>query len=84
MDLSQMDTDRYSMGLIQRVLECGQLSDWRLTRDFYGMDRIVSDCQKMRTLDSIALSFVCTISNTKKEDYRCYNFAQSCPTLWNS
>lgn len=84
MDKEQLDVERHSPGLIQRVLEYGTLQDWRLTRDFYGMDRIVADCKRLRTLDPMALSFVCALSNTNKEDYRCYHFRQSNPTLWNS
>ena len=83
-DREQMDVERHSAGLIQRVLERGNLQDWRLTRDFYGMDRIVADCKRLRTLDPMALSFICMLSDTKKEDYRCYQFRQSNPTLWNS
>ena len=78
-----MDAETQSASLIQRVLEYGQLSDWTLTRNYYGLDRIVSDCKKLRTLNPKALSFICAISNTNKQDYRCYNFAQSFPTLWN-
>ena len=84
MDKENMDVERHSAGLIQRVLERGNLQDWRLTRDFYGMDRIVADCKRLRTLDPMALSFICMLSDTNKEDYRCYQFRQSNPTLWNS
>ena len=79
-----MDAERYSASLIQRVLEYGTLQDWRLTRDFYGISRVVAECKKLRTLDPMALSFVCAVSDTNKEDYRCYQFRQSNPTLWNS
>jgi hypothetical protein len=83
-DKERMDLERHSAGLIQRVLEHGTLQDWRLTRDYFGMDRIVADCKSLRTLDPMALSFICAMSDTKKEDYRCYHFRQSTPTLWNS
>ncbi len=83
-DRDHMDTELHSAGLIQRVLEYGTLQDWRLTRDYYGMDRIVADCKSLRTLDPMALSFICAMSNTKKEDYRCYQFRLSTQTLWNS
>ena len=84
MEREKVDAERYSASLIQRVLEYGTLQDWRLTRDYYGMNRIVADCKKLRTLDPMALSFVCAVSDTNKEDYRCYQFRQSNPTLWNS
>ena len=84
MDKSQLDVEKHARGLIQRVLEYGTLSDWRLTRDFYGLDTVVANCKQMRTLDPMALSFICAISDTKKEDYRCYQFRLSHPTHWNS
>ena len=40
--------------------------------------------KRLRTLDPMALSFICMLSDTNKEDYRCYQFRQSNPTLWNS
>ena len=70
--------------IIQRVLEYGQMNDWRLINKYYGLQKIVEECKQMRTLDPVCLSFICTISHTKEEDYRCYHFRQSFPTLWNS
>ena len=75
-DREHMDVENHSAGLIQRVLEYGTLQDWRLTRDYYGMDRIVADCKRLRTLDPMALSFICAMSNTKKEEYKCYQVGQ--------
>lgn len=72
-DINLFDAERNSAQLIQRVLECGELEDWRLIYGYYGLERIVSDCKSLRTLNPKALSFVCAISDTKKEDYRCYN-----------
>ena len=63
LDRDKMDVEQYSAGLIQRVLEHGTLQDWRLTRDYYGMDRIVADCKRLRTLDPMALSFICKITD---------------------
>ena len=80
MDKSLLNTESHSAGLVQRVLEYGTLQDWRLTRDYYGLARIVDICKQLRTLDPMALSFICAISDTKKEDYRCYQFRQSNPT----
>lgn len=83
-DPSQMSMDEHSPYIIQRVLERGQMKDWRLINHYYGLDKIVEECKKMRTLDPVCLSFICTISHTKEEDYRCYHFRQSFPTPWNS
>ena len=83
-DTAQLSLDLHAAYVIQRVLEYGQMNDWRLINKYYGLDRIVEECKKMRTLDPVCLSFVSTISHTNQEDYRCYHFRQSTPTLWNS
>ena len=83
-DMNEADMDKYPAHFIQRVLEYGNMDDWRLLRDYYGLDKIVEVCKGLRTLDPVCLSFICTISNTKEEEYRCYHFRQSFPTLWNS
>lgn len=74
----------YAMFIVQRVLEYGNIADWRYIRSYYGLKKIVELGKRMRTLDKKALSFLCTLSNTKKEEYRCWHFKQSTPTLWNS
>ena len=83
-DISMMSMDASSDYIIQRVLEYGQMDDWRLINHYYGLDKIVEECKKLRTLDPVCLSFIATISHTKEEDYRCYHFRQSYPTPWNS
>lgn len=83
-DMDLLDVEKNSSQLIQRVLEYGELEDWRKIRDFYGLARIADDCKKLRSLNPKALSFVCAITGTKKEDYRCYHIRQSFPTHWNS
>ena len=83
-DKNDIDFDKHATFIIQRVLECGEFCDWKVILSYYGLDKIVSECKKMRTLDPICLSFISAISHTKKEDYRCYHTAQSSPTPWNS
>lgn len=83
-DLAKADMDRAPAQIVQRVLEYGELSDWRLIRDYYGLDKIVEVCKQLRTLDPVCLSYICAISQTRKEDYRCYRTRQSNPTPWNS
>lgn len=83
-DKDYFDAEKNSAQLIKRVLEYGELDDWRTIRNYYGLERIANDCKTLRTLRPEALSFICVVTDTKKEDYRCYNFRQSFPTLWNS
>ena len=74
-DMSQASMDACPQQVVQRVLEYGNLDDWRLIRAYYGLHRIVELCK---------LSYICLLSGTSKEEYRCYHTAQSKPTLWNS
>ena len=83
-DQKTFDMDNSAPWIIQRVLEYGRMKDWYIIEDYFGIDKIVSFALNFRTLDPVALSFLCSISGTKKEDYRCYHFAQSFPTPWNS
>lgn len=83
-DLSILSMVDHSGYIIQRVLEYGQMNDWRLINHYYGLDRIVEECKQMRTLDPVCLSFITTISHTNEEDYRCYHYRQFCQTPWNS
>lgn len=83
-DPSDLSMEEHSCYIIQRVMEHGQMNDWRLINHYYGIDKIVEECKQMRTLDPVCLSFITTISHTNQEDYRCYHFKQSFPTPWNS
>lgn len=83
-DISQIDMDKYPSFFVQRVLEYGKWSDWNILVNYYGKEKIVNICMNLRSLDPVCLSYICAISNTKKEDYRCYRIAQSNPIHWNS
>lgn len=83
-DMSQADMDKAPGQIVQRVLEYGEWNDWKLVLSYYGLDKIVNVCKKLRTLDPVCLSYICAISHTNKEDYRCYHTRQLNPTLWNS
>lgn len=75
-DKEQADLDKYPSFFIQRVLEYGNLNDWKILLNYYGKNRIASICKSLRTLDKRCLSYICTITNTQKEDYRCYHMTQ--------
>lgn len=83
-DTRCFDIDDNAPWIIQRVLEYGNMKDWYIIENHFGMDRIIAYAMNFRTLDPIALSFLCFISGTKKEDFRCYRIAQLFPTPWNS
>lgn len=80
----EVDMEKHALFITQRVLEYGTLEDWHLLRSYYGIEHIVEMCKSMRALDPVCLSFICAISQSKKEDFRCYHTRLSNPTPWNS
>ena len=82
-DRDSFNLDQCPAQIIERVLERGEWQDWCLIRDYYSLPYIADVCKKLRSLSPEALSFICCVTQTQKEDYRCYHFAQSNPTLWN-
>ena len=80
------DVDRGSVDLtsnapfvMQRVLEYGQIGDWKLLLAYYGLEEIVKVTKRLRTLEPRALAFISTVSQTPVEQFRCYNTRQSNP-----
>ena len=82
-ELTKLSLDMNKRFIIQRVLEYGTLTDWKLIKAYYGLPIISEEMQKTRTLDKTALSFICTIANVSKENFRCYTSKPSNPQHWN-
>ena len=55
-DLSMLSMDNHSTYIIQRTLEYGQMNDWRLINQYYGLQKIVEECKQIRTLDPVCHS----------------------------
>ncbi len=83
MDMEQVNMDTCPSQIVQRVLEYGNINDWKLILSYYGLPMIVELCKNMRSLSPVCLSYICCISNTSKEEYRCYHISQLSSTPWN-
>ena len=80
-DKDQIDLSSNAPFVVRRVLEYGQIDDWRLLLDYYGLRKIVEIAQGVRYLDPKALSFISTVSGTSKDQYRCYTTRNLGPIL---
>lgn len=69
----EFDMDQYPAFIIARVLEVGNINDWKTLVAYYGIERIAKECMTLRHMSSQDLAFVATMSGTKREDYRCYH-----------
>ena len=83
MDRSQLDWDRDRALIIQRILEYGQIKDWLILTHQFDMNTIVEEAKHFRDLDPKALSFISTIANISRTEFRCYSERQSSPPHWN-
>jgi hypothetical protein len=83
-DLVGFELNKYQSFFIQRVLEYGKIKDWELIKQLYGMEAIKIAALNARSLDAVTLSFVSTIFNIDKTEFRCYKHRQLFPNLWNS
>lgn len=83
-DKKLFDLNRHQIFFIQRVLEYGKMKDWNLIKDLYGMEAIKESSLKAQSLDAVTLSFVSTIFNIDKTEFKCYKQRQLFPNLWNS
>ena len=69
--------------IIGQVLEHGKYMDWQLIYKYYGLTQITEVAKNMRSLDKKTLAFISLISDTPKEEFRCYTYQQSIPLHWN-
>lgn len=83
-DASSINMEGHAPYIVKRVLERGQLNDWKLLQSYYGLERIAEISMGLRDLDPKALSFIATISHTPKENFRCYTERQSAQRHWIS
>jgi len=69
--------------IVERVLQLGQIEDWELLKACYGLDLIIEVAKELNSLDDVTLSFLCSVFDLKKEDFKCYIRRQSKTHFWN-
>lgn len=79
-ELTMEEDCRY---IIKQVLEYGLIKDWKIIKEYYGVDRIAQNAVTYRELDKKAVSFVSSLSKVPIEKFRCYTYQQSIPQHWN-
>ena len=82
-DKDSIDLEANAPYVVRRVLELGQMNDWNLLMSWYGIQRIASIAQNLRTLEPKALSFISAVLSLPKESFRCFTTRPSTPTHWS-
>jgi len=81
-DIQDLNMEQHKPYVLGRVLEFGKLSDWKLIRNYYGLDEIKRIGLEMRIMSPQALSFLSLITHTPENQFRCYTLLQSPNQLW--
>ena len=71
-DSATINQETHASYIVNRVLEIGQMDDWKLLLQLYGLERIISIAKDLRTLDSKTVAFLSAISGVPKTEFRCY------------
>ena len=68
---AKVDSVKHRRWIVQRVLERGSWTDWTTIRDAFTVPVIVSEAQRLRSLDPKALSFISCVGGVAPEAFRC-------------
>ena len=71
-DPLEVDFDRNRRWIVVRVLEYGRIEDWKSLLKLYSLEEIVRAAQSARTIEPKAFSFLCFVSGSPKESFRCF------------
>ncbi|MFT7034618.1 MAG: hypothetical protein ACJA2S_003135 [Cyclobacteriaceae bacterium] len=82
-DKNKLDMVKSKRYIVQQVLEYGQIKDWVIIENYYGVDQIASVATQLPSLEPKALSFISSISSIPIDSFRCYTLQQSRPTHWH-
>lgn len=80
--LESIDMEANAPYIVQRVLECGRIEDWKFLVSYYSIPRITEIATNLRSLEPRAMSFISVISSTPLEQFRCYTLRQLSQRHW--
>ncbi len=76
-DKSILDFRSGEVHIIEKVALYGQVGDWKIAKDVYGLERLKQVIMNMRYLDKKSLNFFAHIFKEDKSSFRCYTLMQS-------
>ena len=82
-DLKSIDYNKHISLIIERVFIYGNLEDWKIIKQHYGVEKIKVEALKIRVLDKKTLSFLSLLFNEPIQNFRCYKQIQLTNAHWN-
>jgi hypothetical protein len=81
-NLATLDVEKHARQIVERVVECGGLEDWKTVRRHYGDERMKQIVITARSLTPQSVAFCCVAFDLKKEDFRCCISRPFPPAPW--
>jgi hypothetical protein len=72
-DLADLDIEKHSKFIIERVVSRGNMQDWQLLKKMYGKNRIKNEVLKIRCLDKKTVGFLSVYFTVEVSEFRCCN-----------
>ncbi len=82
-DFEQLDEQKNSTFIIQRIIEYGLFEEIISVIRFYGKKRVANEIVSANWLSNKTIAFCCVLFHLKPENFKCYIKKQSNPELWN-
>jgi hypothetical protein len=82
-NFEKLDVIKNKKLIVDRVLNLGNLNEFRFIMDTYGVDAIREEVKHIGYFDPKTLSFVSSFFQIKKESLACYTKKQSSQAHWN-
>ena len=83
-DPAQLDLEKHSSYVIERVVKFGTWDEWKELLNFYGSERVKQVVTKLSDLDPKTLSYLSAYFHLPKRAFRCYTSRQSTRTHYPS
>lgn len=79
---SEIDVEKNALHVMEKVFNFGTWEDQVALMKFYGLARIKNEITNASYLRKPVISFLCTILDLKRTDFKCYRNTQSHPQPW--
>lgn len=81
--VESVDFERNRKWFVKRVLEKGELTDWKLLQRLYSREQMREAVLNMRCLEKRALTFACAVLEIDQTQTRCFKNQSSQAKHWN-
>lgn len=81
-DTRTLNYEKHSRFIIKRVLQRGDLPDWKEITGYYGKEVVINTSKTLKDLDSKTANFLSVIYKIPREEFQCYKNRQSTPKHW--